>query len=724
MPDLDVTFVQPPKVTTKLTAELPTIPGYEVIKLLGQGGMGQVYQARHQKLQRIVALKVVTAANDNQALARFEEEVKAIASLRHPGIAQIYESGFVEGRPFYAMEYVAGGSLSEELKEGPLAPRDAAELLLALARAMQHAHEQNILHRDLKPSNILLEPDSLEPKVADFGLAKRLSNDTKLTRTGEVFGSPSYMAPEQASGVMKLTTSVDVYALGAILYECLTGRPPFLGPDPMQTVMMVLSTEPVAPRQLQPKLPRDLETICLKCLEKMPRRRYGSVEALADDLECYLEGEPITARPVSNSERLWKWATRKPWQAAAAILAILFMAGLIISFITLKQAYTQTQQANKVSDDSFQNAKKTLNEVITDLAGQLAFLPGTDKILLDSFRRSVRLFRELHTIRPDDRQTALEYFDQLHSFQLHLVNNRKFEEAVSIVKEANDLLAEQLPHQPHDVDWKMAEVRLLINQGWIARQQNNREAAIPFEKQAIARLDQLKKNHPSDTRLIKHSNDLLQSGIADDIANSQLAGSIEAKKQHIAQALDKYRQCVTNAERCYELEPTHDHAARLISSRKSLATVLIALNESNEAEKLYQNILATLPGLQLPEVDKMRMEVQYDIDLSELARTRKQYREASKYLQQALQVNQQLRARFPDDTLYLYDNHNIRTKLAQLLRDDGKIKEALAALDANLKDLNTSLQKYPQLSTLQDHRKYLMALLARYETELNPANNR
>ncbi|HQR42735.1 MAG TPA: serine/threonine-protein kinase, partial [Gemmatales bacterium] len=220
MPDADATHIQP--VTVRTPGDLlPAIPGYEVKQLLGQGGMGKVYLAKQNKLQRLVALKLVTAANDEHVLARFEEEVKAIASLKHQHIAQIFESGQCEGRPFYAMEYVAGGTLSDKLKTSPLQPSDAATLLIQLARAMQHAHDQGVIHRDLKPSNVLLEADKLEPKIADFGLAKRLGNESNLTRTGDIFGSPSYMAPEQASGVMTLTPSVDIYALGAILYECL-----------------------------------------------------------------------------------------------------------------------------------------------------------------------------------------------------------------------------------------------------------------------------------------------------------------------------------------------------------------------------------------------------------------------------------------------------------------------------------------------------------------------
>jgi serine/threonine protein kinase len=277
---------------------MPHIEGLEILEELGRGGMGVVYKARQSRLGRLVALKMVLAegAAGPAERSRFRTEAEATARLAHPNIVAIHELGEHDGCPYFVLELVEGGSLADRLTGTPLPPRPAAELVLVLARAVQHAHERGILHRDLKPANVLLTADGT-PKIADFGLAKRLDLDQGQTQTGSVLGTPSYMAPEQAEGrVRDLGPATDVYALGAILYECLSGRPPFKAPSVLETLEQVRTLEPVRPTALQPGLPRDLETICLKCLEKDPRHRYDSAAALAEDLRRFLDDEPITAR--------------------------------------------------------------------------------------------------------------------------------------------------------------------------------------------------------------------------------------------------------------------------------------------------------------------------------------------------------------------------------------------------------------------------------------------
>jgi serine/threonine protein kinase len=281
------------------------VPGYEILGVLGRGGMGVVYQARQMKLDRVVALKMILAGGHaaEADLARFKTEAEAVARLQHPHIVQIFEVGEHGGLPFFSLEYCPGGSLDKKLNGTPLPPKEAAALVEKLARAMQAAHDKGVVHRDLKPANVLLADDG-EPKITDFGLAKKLDADAGQTRTGAVMGTPSYMAPEQADGRRQITPAVDVYGLGAVLYELLTGRPPFRAETPLDTLLQVLDRDPAPPRLLNPNIERDLETVCLKCLEKDPQRRYGSARALAEDLERYLADEGVSARSLNLVSRV------------------------------------------------------------------------------------------------------------------------------------------------------------------------------------------------------------------------------------------------------------------------------------------------------------------------------------------------------------------------------------------------------------------------------------
>jgi WD40 repeat protein/tRNA A-37 threonylcarbamoyl transferase component Bud32 len=300
-----------------------TVAGYEILGELGRGGMGVVYKARQSKLHRLVALKMILAGAHagKRQFERFRIEAEAVARLQHPNIVQIYEIGEQDGLPFFSLEFVDGGTLSKKLAGTPLPARQAAELTATLARAVDAAHRRNILHRDLKPANILLTNDGV-PKITDFGLAKKLDDTEGQTHSGAIMGTPSYMSPEQARGEARYVgPAADIYALGAILYEMLIGRPPFKAASMVDTLVQVRTQEPVAPRQLLSNLPRDLETICLKCLEKDPARRYATAGELSDDLGRFLAGEPIRARPTPMWERAWKWAKRRPALSAMTALA-------------------------------------------------------------------------------------------------------------------------------------------------------------------------------------------------------------------------------------------------------------------------------------------------------------------------------------------------------------------------------------------------------------------
>jgi WD40 repeat protein len=367
--------VEPDESPPRAPASFPTVPGYELLRELGHGGMGVVYLARQFGLGRLVALKMLPAEaqTSTAALARFRTEAEAVGRLQHPNIVQVYEVGEADGRPYLALEYVEGTSLTHHLAGKPLPARQAAELVWTLARAMQTAHASGVIHRDLKPANILLAvagrqlsvvseeqgPSSplttdnwqltTTPKITDFGLAKLLDRTVGQTQSGAVLGTPPYMAPEQAASKSQdIGPATDVYALGAILYETLTGRPPFQGETPLETLQQVVAEEPVAPSRLRPKLPPDLETICLKCLQKESARRYASAAALTDDLQRWLEGRPIRGRRTGLLGRAGRWCRRNPTLAAAVAAASLFLvAGTLVSSLLAVHAREAAGRADE-----------------------------------------------------------------------------------------------------------------------------------------------------------------------------------------------------------------------------------------------------------------------------------------------------------------------------------------------------------------------------------------
>ena len=351
--------------THEHVSDSTTVPGYEILGELGRGGMGVVYKARHLKLNRIVALKMILTGGHagSDDVKRFLSEAEAVAAFQHPNIVQVFDSGQHNNIPYMALEFVEGGSLADKLKNGPLSAGESAQLVERIAHGMNTAHQGGIVHRDLKPDNVLLTKDGT-PKVTDFGLAKKVEGNSELTRTGAIMGTPSYMAPEQAGGEGKrVGPAADVYALGAVLYCCLAGRPPFQAPSPLDTILQVVSSEPTPLRQLNPKIPRDIETICLKCLEKEPLKRYASAEKLADELQRYLNDEPITARPVSQTERAFKWVKRNTALATALVTVFLVLIlGAGISSWQAMEAYHQKQVAETETKRANENEQTALKQ--------------------------------------------------------------------------------------------------------------------------------------------------------------------------------------------------------------------------------------------------------------------------------------------------------------------------------------------------------------------------
>jgi serine/threonine protein kinase len=369
-----------------------TIGSYQVKGVLGRGGMGIVYLAYQSTLERFVALKMVLAGShaSELQLERFKAEARAVARLQHPNIVQVFEVGEQDGLPFFSLEYVEGQSLDRMLAGKPLPPPKAADLTGTICRAMQYAHDKGLLHRDLKPSNILMNHAGM-PKVTDFGLAKQLTDDElDATRTGTIMGTPSYMSPEQAQGeVRSLGPATDQYSLGAMLYEFLTGRPPFIGSRTVDTLTQVVHKEPVPPCQLQPQIPIDLATICLTALHKDPRKRYPSCAAMADDLSRFLKGEPIVARPVSWIEKSWRWCRRNPWVAipsclaASLLVAVAFISSWSFLQISSQAAVIASERDEARSQRTVAERQSVLAQVAQKEAEFNAELAHRQKILAE-----------------------------------------------------------------------------------------------------------------------------------------------------------------------------------------------------------------------------------------------------------------------------------------------------------------------------------------------------
>jgi tetratricopeptide (TPR) repeat protein len=391
----------------------PVVPGYEVLGELGRGGMGVVFEARQLRPSRTVALKLLRAGlpADADARRRFRAEAEALARLQHPGIVQVHEVGELDGRPYFSLEFCAGGSLARRLAGAPLPPGEAAALVEAVARAVGAAHRADIVHRDLKPANILLQAPGLQPgglaipKVSDFGLAKCLTDDSShLTQSCVVLGTPSYAAPEQVGGTAG--PAADIYSLGAILYECLTGRPPFKAATVLETLELARTRDPLPVRPQQPGVPADLETICLKCLEKEPARRYGSADELADDLRRFQQGRPVAARPVSRPERLWRWARRNPLPAVlSAVLALAVTAGLASALALWRDAdghWRREETARREAEDNYLACRQLLGEYVAVTRDSRLRSPAARQAQREQLLKARTFCDGLRRRRPDD----------------------------------------------------------------------------------------------------------------------------------------------------------------------------------------------------------------------------------------------------------------------------------------------------------------------------------
>jgi tetratricopeptide (TPR) repeat protein/tRNA A-37 threonylcarbamoyl transferase component Bud32 len=663
----------------------PAVPGYEVLGELGRGGMSVVYKARQVKPSRAVALKMILqpAYADAEKRRRLEAEAEAIARLRHPNIVQIHEVGEHEGLPYLSLEYCPGGSLADKLDGTPWEARPAAALAEALARAVHAAHQAQVVHRDLKPGNVLLTEDGT-PKVTDFGLAKRLDLPGQ-TRTGAVMGTPSYMAPEQARAHKEVGPGADVYGLGAILYELLTGRPPFRGATPMDTVLQVLSDEPVPVRRLQPKVPRDLETICHKCLEKDPARRYPSAAALAEDLGRWRAGSPVRARPVGHLERAWKWSRRNP--AVAALLAavlLVFAAGTIVSALFAVEARRQAAAQSEARRRTREALDEMSSQVIEDWLAQKKELEPAQRAFLEKALAYYEAFAREAGNTEEVRQGVADAHLRVGDIRFRLGHHAEAEAAYGQALELYTRLAADFPGARRHRQQLAATWNNLANV--LAATGHQEKAAVAYrEAQDIQR------------RLIDEFPDV--PSCRQELARSQInLGNLLRATGHPTEAAAAWREAEAVQQRLVaDFRAEAPYRRELAVTKGNLGNLLRETGHPSEAAAALREALALDQALadEFPKTPLYRQELaRTHVGLGLLLRGTDRAKAEEAY-GKARSLYAPLAAQFPARPQYREELAMTYGNLGNLLRDAGRLREAGEAWHHGLALLRRLVEDYP-----------------------------
>lgn len=492
----------------------PQIPGYKILSELGRGGMGVVYRAKQLSANRDVALKVVRndvldtlpLATRQTTLDRFRHEAHAAAQLEHENLVPVYDVGDSGSLRYYAMRYVEGISLYDMIRHKALDNQVAARYIEPVARGLHYAHEQGVLHRDLKPHNIIVEAKSDQPRLTDFGLAKFIDEQGELTRAGEVMGTPSYMSPEQARDSGSVTALADVYSLGASLYHVLTSRPPFQAANIADTLRQVFDEEPVPPRRLNPAIDRDLETICLKCLQKEPARRYESALALAEDLRRYLDHKPILARPAGRVERTWRWCRRNPKLASAigtaVALAVITVSSIIVSNIQISAANVKISAALKQSDRNLQHALRVADDLLTRVSEEeLLKKSGLDPLRRDLLAQAQSHYQKFLAENADNPRIRRELANahlRVGDIEYELDNRSAAQQSLASAEKLQRMMLKEDPRDP-EVRRSLSDT-LKVTGEWAKRDEKLPEAIKAFTEAAELR-DVLVQEFPDDNEL-------------------------------------------------------------------------------------------------------------------------------------------------------------------------------------------------------------------------------
>lgn len=573
--------------SARVTLPHSDFPGYKLIEVLGRGGMGVVYKARQVKADRIVALKMILNLDEaeEEDIKRFQIEAQASAALQHPGIVQVYDVGINEDDvPFFTQEYLSGGTLSRKISKQLLSHEEAARKLIDLSNAIAYAHSKGIVHRDLKPSNILIAEDGAL-KIADFGLARRLDDQSDLTRDGSILGTPSYMAPEQASGsTHEIGPLCDVYALGAILYELLTGRAPFKGASVWEVINLVRDAPPTPPSELQPGVPKDLETICLKCLSKDPESRYASAKELADDLNRYVNHEPILARPISQWGRLVRLCQRFPREArlvgvVTSLLLVLAVGGTA-GGIEIFRLNEQSDRLNEQSEDRLANFRKAVSKLVNEIPQLLDGIPlangarqGIAEITLDLNRE---LENTIDDIEIGIARERARVASNIRSGNIHLTNA-----VISVGKKPREEVENlfDLAEESFQEAEELAKSGLESGEGDRAKALAN----LALTKQRLAALAVENKDFDEASNLYQDAIDLRrQAAELPDGEEPQARRIAELGKAHSEKALFLHRQSQETEDPDTSEQLLSLSVAEAGTAREKLVDALKALPEEDE----------------------------------------------------------------------------------------------------------------------------------------------
>ena len=680
--------------------EIPKILGdYELLEELGKGGMGVVFRSLQKSMNRIVALKVIrpdrlasmASSSRQRAVERFRIEAEAAARISHDNLIAVYEVGCEEGCHFLAMRYVDGPSLSELVRRNPADNRQAASWIEPICRAVHAVHQQGVLHRDLKPQNILVEETTGRTLLTDFGLAKLTGDDEGMTLTGETMGTPAYMSPEQFRDAAHVTAAADVYSLGATLYCTLSGRPPFQASSGIQTMQQVLEIDAVPLRQLNPAVDQDLETICMKCLEKEPSRRYASAEFLADELKRYLNGRPILARPLGWHERAFRWSRRNP--LPASLIGTTIMA-IVVAIVALGVSNVRTEAARKKSEESFQEAMSAVNDFFTRVSEErLLNEPGLQEVRHDLLKKARDYYEKFLKQRGDDPSLKSELAITQFRMGLILEELETPEVALDWFAKARETQKREVAAQPKSLEQTRALSSTINAMGRASAKLGRLDEAAESFREA----ERLREGLIAQTTNVDDKFDLIRLH-----ANCRMnLGVVERQRKNFDEAQRLYEMAQTQREKTLPQKPK-DRAMRrdLAKGFHNLANLAI---DRGDAENLKVTIGKAIELLEKLVQEKARdLDDQYFLSLcyrlrgdhfADLIPADPQMLPAAQDdYSQALRVVQKLSELNPSVQKYQRELAGLLVNLGQLDAQRGLQEEAIAQFRQAQSILNTLLQ--------------------------------